>query len=104
MDGKRYFLSLLVFQLTILAREAYLDNSKQVAKPKLLRCINEMQHKISGHLLKILKDDKHRYPDDILFMTLFQIADTDGFSEALQTALSLAHLGCVDLGSASPVR
>lgn len=93
VDEKKYFLSSLAFQLTILARDAYVDDAKNPTNPRLLSTINEIQHKILGHVLHLFKENSKHYPDEVLFKTLFQTADCHGYLEVLQIAFSLVVQG-----------
>jgi hypothetical protein len=56
------FLARLAYRLTLVGRATY-DDRGRVADSESLRTINEAQHRISAQQLKILMDDKRRYPD-----------------------------------------
>jgi hypothetical protein len=56
--------------LTVAARDTYEFQKDGVVDPKRLRTINEVQHRVSGHALALLKGSAGRYPDDVL-MSIF---------------------------------
>jgi hypothetical protein len=58
------FLTRLASRLTLVGRDTY-DRQGGVADGGRLRTVNEVQNRISSQLLKMLKDDKRRYPDDV---------------------------------------
>jgi hypothetical protein len=58
------FLARLAHRLTLVGRATY-DDQGGIADSESLRAINEAQHRISAQQLKILMDDKRRYPDDV---------------------------------------
>jgi len=60
------FLAVLGHNLTIAARDTYEFQSSHVVSPERLRQINEIQHRVFGHIIALLKDDVGRYPDDVL--------------------------------------
>ena len=43
--------------------------------PSRLRSINEAQHRISGHVLKLLAGDRSRYPDEVLVSVILEQDD-----------------------------
>jgi hypothetical protein len=53
-------------RLTVAARDTYELQKEGVADPKRLRTINEVQHRVCGHALALLRDSADRYPDDVL--------------------------------------
>jgi hypothetical protein len=60
------FLIAFSHRLTIAARDTYEFQKDGVTDPKRLRTVNEVQHRVSGHAMALLKDDPDRYPDDVL--------------------------------------
>jgi hypothetical protein len=58
------FLTRLASWLTLVGRDTY-DRQGGVADGARLRTVNEVQNRISSQLLKMLKDDRRRYPDDV---------------------------------------
>jgi hypothetical protein len=58
------FLARLAHRLTLVGRATY-DDRGGVADSESLRTINEAQHRISAQQLKMLMEDKRRYPDDV---------------------------------------
>lgn len=87
------FLSLLAFELTIIARDTYEAGQEGLTNPARLRRINEVQHSITGQLLNLLKNDPHRYPDDALMQIILEQPD----DAELQGHLELAFNHSVNL-------
>lgn len=54
------------FELTILARDGYEAGTEKLSDPQLVRRINEVQHRVTIAVVSRLKNDKSRYPDDVL--------------------------------------
>ena len=86
-EGQVSVLAMLAFELTILARNTYVVGSEAVSQPKQLRVYNEMQHKLLGHLCKILSHDKNRYPDDVFFTIIFAMAEEAGILPNVRSIL-----------------
>ena len=72
--------------LTIIARGTYVAGTEDIADPRRLRMLNEVQHRVTGHLCKLLAHDARRYPDDAIVR--IAIADDAellaAFEEAMQ--------------------
>lgn len=64
------FLIAFSHRLTIAARDTYEFQKDGVVDAKRLRTINELQHRVSGHALALLKGSAERYPDSVL-MSIF---------------------------------
>lgn len=75
------FLSRLGHWTTILARNTYEFDSDGVSDPRQLRCLNEIQHRIFGQQLKLLVDDKSRYPDDLFIKMIDDMARSCGITD-----------------------
>src|SRR5687767_13904942 len=76
-DGKGRFVALLAHELTILARDTYEVGESGLTNPARMRAINEVQHRLMGFLVALLRDDAQRYPDDVLVrIVLEHPADT----------------------------
>lgn len=56
----------LSHELTIVARDTYEVGSAGLSRPARLRTLNEIQHRITAHVLALLTGDSERYPDDTL--------------------------------------
>lgn len=56
----------LAYQLTLVGRDTYQASSLDLRHPDRLRCLNEIQHRVTSHVLALLTGDPHRYPDDVL--------------------------------------
>lgn len=84
-------LSDLIHQITIAARDLYADDVIGVSAPAgTLIAFNELQHKISGQLSKLVANDKERYPDDVFIEDLFHYAASRNMEETLENAFQLA--------------
>lgn len=92
---KALFLSVIAHNLTILARDTYVAGTDAVADPKRLKAFNELQHKLMGQLLAILLDEENRYPDDVFFAMVFDMATQSGLTAELnhsaKEAIDIIH-------------
>lgn len=70
-NEKAGFLAQLAWELTVAARETYRVGTDDLTNPKLLRSINELQHRILSQLSAILRNDSHRFPDDVFWQIVF---------------------------------
>jgi hypothetical protein len=84
------YLACLAAALTMVARDAYVPRPELKDNAHLLKSINEIQHKLLDQLEKVLAGVKARYPDEVLFATLFELAETGLCADQLQFALSEA--------------
>jgi hypothetical protein len=71
-EEKADLLLQLGHELTMLARLAYEPGTEGVTRPRWLRAINEIQHRIFGFLLPLLREDARRYPDETLVKILLE--------------------------------
>ncbi len=65
-EGQARFLARFAHNLTVAARDAYVAGGYGLTDPARVRAINEVQHRVTGHLRMLLEDDPKRYPDDVL--------------------------------------
>ena len=95
LDEQTRLLINLAWELTITGREAYGAHENSVENPRCLRMVNELQHQILGHQRKLLMGSQERFPDDVLFAVLFQIADVAGYKDYFCSAYetSLKKMG-----------
>ena len=70
LQEKIDFLVQLAHALTILARDTYAVEEDGLTNPARLRIMNEIQHRITGFLMALCKNDAKRYPDDVLVTIL----------------------------------
>ena len=70
------FLALLAHELTVATRDAYEVGGDGVDDPARTRAINEVQHRVTGHLVALLRGEPARYPDDVLFGIVLEQHDT----------------------------
>jgi hypothetical protein len=88
---KQLFLSELIFELSIAARNHYDDPDS--ARFEKLRALNEVIHVASSKLRALIEQDTRQYPDDIFLNILQEKAESAGqsdFSFALERALASA--------------
>lgn len=67
----------LIYELTIVARDTYEPSSLELRYPQRLRYLNEVQHRIAGHVLALLTGDPGRYPDDVLASMILEADDPE---------------------------
>jgi hypothetical protein len=58
------FLAFFGHNLTVAARDTYVFQAPGVRAPQRLRAINEIQHRVFGHLRALLNEGEWRYPGD----------------------------------------
>jgi hypothetical protein len=80
-------ISQIAHALIIAARETYVPQSNEIAKPFELRGCNELQHQLMGHLLKLIDNNTARYPDELFIQILFEMADLHQISSKLNNAI-----------------
>ena len=61
--------------LTVEARDTYVPQTDQVHTPSRLRAINEIQHRVLGHIYALLTDSDQRYPDDVIVQIMLEHDD-----------------------------
>lgn len=90
------FVSRLMFELTLAGRTGYSMGSNEVDHPRLLREINELQHRLSAQVLKMVSDGLHLLPSSYL-VELFLERDVEesisreikcSFMDAISASLS----------------
>src|SRR5947208_4339464 len=67
----------LAHELTIVGRDAYEPSSLELRHPQRLRCLNEVQHRITSHVLALLAADPDRYPDEVLASIILEQDDPE---------------------------
>jgi hypothetical protein len=95
-DAKACFLALLAHELTMVARDTYEVGGNGLTRPDRMRAINEVQHRLLGFLVALLRGDPRRYPDDVLVRIVLE-DPKDGVlqaqvAEAFGRALSLTRM------------
>ena len=73
----------LSHELTLLMRDTYEAGQDGLTDAPRARRINEIQHRVSAHLLKLMSDDKQRYPDDILMQIILNHPDDSTLEQQL---------------------
>ncbi len=86
VDEQKSFLAHFSHYLTVVARDAYEPGTENVANQPKMRRINEMQHRISSHLLALLENDSERYPDDVLIRIILEHSSNKVFELEIKRA------------------
>ncbi|MBM3224871.1 MAG: hypothetical protein FJZ47_13850 [Candidatus Tectomicrobia bacterium] len=73
----------LAHALTILARDTYIVTGEGVAEPARLRRITEVQHRLLGALIALMKQETTRYPDEVLVRLVLEHSDDQGLQDQL---------------------
>jgi hypothetical protein len=92
-DSQLRVLAAFGHNLTIAARDTYEFQAPGVRAPQRLRDINEIQHRVFGHILALATVNTWRYPDDDLIAIVLEFGDEHVRSQslwALQDALERA--------------
>jgi hypothetical protein len=89
-EEKTIFLALLVFELTIVARDTYDPGQDGLINPTRMRVINEIQHRISAYLVALKQDDAKPEPDDVLMRIVLEHPGDAGFRRQLVAAFGRA--------------
>jgi hypothetical protein len=80
------FLVHLAHAFTILARDTYEVEGEGLTQPSRLRRINEVQHRVLGSLIALMKQEAKRYPDDVLVRLLLEHPEDRDLQQQLQEA------------------
>jgi hypothetical protein len=80
------FLVHFAHTLTSLARDTYEVGGEGLTQPSRLRRMNEIQHRIMGFLLALMKQEVKRYPDHVFVRLLLEHPDDLGLQQQLQEA------------------
>ena len=78
------FLVQLAHALTILARDTYAVAEDGLTNPSRLRVMNEIQHRVTGFLMALRKNDAKRYPDDVLVRIILEHPEDIDLQRKLQ--------------------
>lgn len=81
------FLLHLAHALTIIAHDTYEVGAQGVSQPARLRRINEVQHRVTSFLIALMRQDTHRYPDEVLMHILLNHADDLELQGQIQEAV-----------------
>jgi hypothetical protein len=89
------FLATFGHNLTIAARSTYALQSPEVANPKGLRAINELQHRLFNHMRALQTPGAFRFPDDLFVASMLDHKDSElraactrAFNDALKKTVS----------------
>jgi hypothetical protein len=82
-ERKQRLLARLSFELTIAARDTYLPGSEDIAAPQQLRCLNEIQHRVTSCLLELLDN---RNDDLWIWPVISEFAEATGCGAAVSDA------------------
>jgi hypothetical protein len=89
-DGKACFLALLAHELTIIARDTYEVEGDGLTSPNRMRAINEVQHRLMGVLVALLRGDPSRYPDGVLVRIVLEHPEDAVLQRQLREAFARA--------------
>jgi hypothetical protein len=67
----------LAHELTIVGRDSYDASSLELRHPQRLRSLNEVQHRVTSHVLALLAADPGRYPDEVLVSIILEQDDPE---------------------------
>jgi hypothetical protein len=90
-DEKKEFLAQLMYELTVVARDSYVPEEDGLTNPQRVRRINEVQHRLSAFLGKLLRDDPQRYPDDVLVRIVLEQPGDDVLGQNMLAAFANAQ-------------
>ena len=79
-------LSSYAYELTMVAREGYVAGGDGLSDPRLLRRINEVQHRVTSAILSRLKGSLERYPDEVLINVIGAGEGGDGVNARLRSS------------------
>lgn len=80
------FLVHFAHTLTILARDTYEVGEEGLTQPARLRRMNEVQHRIMGFVLALMKQEVKRYPDHVFVRLLLDHPDDLDLQQQLREA------------------
>lgn len=90
-DEKKEFLALLMHELTIVARDSYEVGGEGLTNLPRVRTINEVQHRLAGFLVKLLRADERHYPDEAIVRIILEQMGDDGLAWQMAMAFERAH-------------
>jgi hypothetical protein len=76
----------LAHELTIVGRDTYQVGAAGLSQPARLRAINEVQHRVSSHVLALLRNEAARYPDEVLIKIILEHDDDPVLQRQVQQA------------------
>jgi len=85
---KADFLAALMHELTVVARDSYEVGDDGLTNPRRVRRINEIQHRLSGFLWALLRDNPRRYPDDVIIKIVLEYPDDHTLAQHTSTAFA----------------
>ena len=77
LTDQSVFLLRVSHALSIMLRDAYPGQASERDGTAIMVRINEAQHRVAAHVLKIMLSDQKRYPDNVLFRILYECAPTE---------------------------
>jgi hypothetical protein len=90
-DEKKEFLAQLMYELTIVARFSYEEDGEGLTNPQRVRRVNEVQHRLSAFLGKLLREDTRRYPDELIVRMVLEHPGDDDLGQQMASAFESAH-------------
>lgn len=90
-EEKKEFVAQLMHELTIVARDSYEAGQDGLTNPARVRRVNEVQHRLSAFLGKLLREDPRRYPDETIVRIVLEHPDDGGLAWDMSVAFESAH-------------
>lgn len=85
-DEQKSFLAHFSHHLTVVARDAYEPGTENIINQPKMRWINEIQHRISYHLLALVENNSERYPDEVLIRIILEHSSNKSFETEIKRA------------------
>ena len=80
-------LAVLIFELTMVGRGTYVPQSEEIAAPRQLRAVNEIQHRVASALAQNMKSGKS---EDWIWPVIAEYAAAAGITTDVTRACSQA--------------
>ena len=80
------FLVQLTHTFTIIARDTYEVGGEGLTQPARLRRLTEMQHRVLGVVIALMKQETKRYPDEVLIRLILEHPDDLDLQQQVQQA------------------
>ncbi len=89
------FLARLAPEMTVWGRDSYkVLTGNDAVSAALLTAYNELQHKISAHVMHLLEDNNKRYPDHVFINILFDMAPSAHCEEKMAGVFDDLYESC----------
>ena len=85
---KGEFLALLMYEMTVIARESYEVGGEGLTDPRRVRLLNEVQHRVSSFLSALLRQDPRRCDDATLVRIILEQPGDESLGRQLGEAFA----------------